>query len=434
MIWEKKMRKQHLSTKECIEIDERYGVNVYKRYPELAGARAQGAHFWTPDGIKILDLLGCFGTTWNHGWKVPQMAYRSCTLDALSGLVPTPERARFLLAMRDFTGFPRAFAKSGGGEMIETAYTTLFMHAANRGIKDPVIGLIDGFFHGRMRSSTTNSSDPAQYAGKGPCVPGYVRIPRTVEAVRNAISANMVGIVLEKHQGEAGPIFDGRGNESFYAAVHRIARENNILVVLDDVQAGMYRCGYPLSYLEDGEHYRPDAAVLAKALGGGVVAISALVGTEEFMSVFTPGCEGSTFSFLPGACAVATAVLEYAQKNPWIGERAIEVGNLFTQSLSNIPRVFVDNRGAMISIFVAGATSLEHVCHQMLSAEFPCLAKYGHVYKQGAHIRLSPPLLAVTDKGIREICSETIRPALERVSRQVVRERHSDERELGLAR
>ncbi|MDP3645957.1 MAG: aminotransferase class III-fold pyridoxal phosphate-dependent enzyme [bacterium] len=413
-----------LTSADCMRIDDAHGVNNYKR-KGFVPARAKGAYLYTPEGVQVFDGLAGYGSVIDHCWDVPIDALIKCLtdpatqLDSVSAVVATPQRAMMQIAMSNFTGYKRVFLKSSGGEIVETAYSTLFKHATLRGIpqEDQKIVLIENFFHGRMRSSQTNSSDPTQYEGKGPRVPGFMRVPRDVGAVRQAlISQNVIGIVLEKHQGEAGPILDGRGKDSFYAAVHTTARECSKLVVVDDVQAGMYRCGYKMSWMEDGEAYRPDATLFGKIIGGGIMPVSAMVSNDEFMRVITPGTDGSTFGAFPPACAVVTAVLEYMEQNPWLGTRAIEVGKRFTDNLSGIPRVSVDYRGAMISVFVHGLSSSDEACHKMLKAKHSAYVLLGHANEKGAYIRLSPAYKACTDQDIDEICAHTIRPVLEETS------------------
>lgn len=413
-----------LSTQRCLEIDDAHGVRNYRRR-SFVPERADGAYLYTPEGVKVFDCLASYGVIVSHCWDVPRRAIMQCLreMDAVSGAVQTPHRARFQKAITRFSGYSRVFMKSGGGEMMETAYTALFMHATRRGIprEKQKIALVKNFFHGRMRSSQTNSSDPDQRAGKGPRVRGFVRVSRTIQAVERALSnPNCIGIVLEKHQGEAGPIFDSRGTQSFYAAVHTIARTYGKLVVVDDVQAGMYRCGYRFSWMEDGEAYRPDATVVAKSLGGGDIPVAAMLSTDDFMSVFVPGSDGSTFGSYPPACAAATAVVEYMEAHPEMGARSLEVGKRFVDNLTGIPHVTVDHRGSMIGAYVRGLKSPHEACDAMLRTDRPAYVMAGHSYPRGSYIRLSPPFLATTDKDIDDICRYTIRPVLERVSRQLV--------------
>lgn len=424
-----KRSNSRLSTRDCERIDDEHGVKNYKR-KDFVPSRTKGAYLWTPEDVRLLDLLASYGAVMEHCWDLPIDALIKCLtdpqqqMDAVSAAVTTPYRARFQLAVTRFTGYKRVFAKCGGGEMVETAYSALFRHATMRGIpqEDQEVVLIDKFFHGRMRSSQTNSSDLHQRTGKGPRVRGFNTVLRDIEAVREALmKPNCIGIVLEKHQGEAGPIFDARGKDSFYREIHTIARQLGKLIVVDEVQSGLYRCGYKMSWMEDGPQYRPDATVLAKILGGGIEPISAIVCNDDFAKAWTPGSDGSTFGGFPPACAAATAVIEYMEQHPELGERSIAVGKRFADKLSGIPHVSVDYRGSMIGVFVESLSSAEDICHDILKAKRGAYLIPGHAYEHGTYIRISPAFKAITDGDIDDICRFTLRPVLEKVSLEIIK-------------
>ena len=176
-----------------------------------------------------------------------------------------------------------------------------------------------------------------------------------------------------------------------------------------------------MAFQEFGPNYRPDAITVGKALSGGLIAIAALVGTNDFMQVFTPGCDGSTFGGYPPACAVAVAVMEYLEEHP-LGARAREIGQRFAGHLAGIPRVTITYRGALMAIEIRGLSSPKPLCRSVLSDPYKkrVIMKPGHVYTDPhtniprSFIRIAPPILAITDEMIDEACVHTIRPALER--------------------
>ena len=199
------------------------------------------------------------------------------------------------------------------------------------------------------------------------------------------------------------------------------AREHNIPIAVDEVQTGFYRCGHLWAWQESGLKYRPDAMVLGKALGGGIMPVSALVGTEEFMSVFTPGSHGSTFGGFAPACAVACSVIDYVREHPEMGARANEIGARFAKNLAGIPNVSVRNRGALIALQIEGISTTEPLCLEMLLGEHDprVFMKHGHVYGNTAYVRIAPPILAIENSMIDEACHNTIAPVLRR-AREIV--------------
>ncbi|MBI5004240.1 aminotransferase class III-fold pyridoxal phosphate-dependent enzyme [Candidatus Kaiserbacteria bacterium] len=424
--------KRRWTSAESRRVTDKHSAQNYNRYPAVAVA-SKGAYFWDPEGNKILDLLSGYSAVLTHSWKfvifalVRFLLNPRCCLDLVSNVIYSVPYAMFCEAITRFTEFDRVLAKSDGGSATESAATALFLHAERRGIKKPKVVLIENYFHGRGRSFTTNARfDVDQYKGKGPRSRGFIVVPRTIKAIRSVLARDdVIGIILEMHRGEGGPLFD----HGEYREIIQIARTLGKYVVLDGIQDCFYRCGDRLSFQEydTEEHiYRPDAVVLGKALGGGLLPISALVGTDEFMSVFAPGTDGATFSGSPLQCVVATAVIEYLEKHgDAIGKRSKEIGRRFAENLKDIPHVDVEYRGSLIGLRIRGITSAESLCRRLLAGEYGqrIFMKHGHVYDDPhygriAHVRISPPILAITDEMIDEAC-RAIRVALLEISAKI---------------
>lgn len=426
------MSRKQWTSAECKRVIDKCSAQNYKRY-DLVAKKSKGAYIWDPEGNKILDLLSGYSAVLTHRWMliirvlVRFLLSPSQCLDLVSNTIYSVPYAKFCEAITRFTGFARVLAKSDGGAIDESALTALFLLAEERGIKDPKVVLLEHYFHGRGRSFATNAEfDEDQYKGKGPKSPGIIVVPYEIcDIVKALARTDVIGIILEVHQGEGGPFF----NDGRYRNIIKAARKYKKYVINDGIQDSLYRCGYKMAfeeYSDKSDQYRPDAVLLGKALGGGIVPISALVGTEEFMRVFKPGTDGATFSGSALQCVVATTVIEHLEKNgEEIGKRSMEIGQRFADNLADIPFVDVEHRGSLIGLRIHGLTSADALCNKLLSGYYGqrIFIKHGHVYDDPrygrvAHVRISPPILAITDAMIDEAC-KTIRTALLEISAKI---------------
>jgi ornithine--oxo-acid transaminase len=245
-------------------------------------------------------------------------------------------------------------------------------------------------FHGRTTTIIGFSSDPETRAGFGPFTPGFRVVPYgDAAALERAVDATTVAVLLEPIQGEAGVVVPPPG---YLAEVRRICDAAGALFVADEIQSGLGRVGTTFAVQREG--VRPDAVVLGKALGGGIVPVSAVVAPQEVMGVFTAGTHGSTFGGNPLACAVGRAVVgllstgEYQERSRTLGARMHErLGSL-------VGRGVVGVRGAGlwagIDVDPARGTGRE-VCEEL--AARGVLAKDTH----GSTVRLAPPLVIAED-------------------------------------
>ena len=158
------------------------------------------------------------------------------------------------------------------------------------------------------------SSDPEYKRGFGPMLPGIKLIPYgDIEALKGAITPNTAAFLIEPIQGEAGIIIPPEG---FLKAASDLCKENNVLFIADEIQAGLARTGKMFAC--DWEDVNPDVLILGKALGGGVFPISCVVANHDILGVFNPGSHGSTFGGNPLACAVSLAALMSLKKKNWL--------------------------------------------------------------------------------------------------------------------
>jgi ornithine--oxo-acid transaminase len=241
-------------------------------------------------------------------------------------------------------------------------------------------------FHGRTTTIVGFSSDPETRAGFGPFTPGFRVVPYgDATALAAAVDATTVAVLLEPIQGEAGVVVPPPG---YLAEVRRICDEAGALFVADEIQSGLGRVGTTFAVQREG--VLPDAVVLGKALGGGIVPVSAVVAPRDVLGVFTAGTHGSTFGGNPLACAVGRAVVallstgEYQERSRVLGER------MHARLNALVGRGVVGVRGAGLwaGIDVDPALGTGRDVCEALAAR-GVLAKDTH----GSTVRLAPPLI-----------------------------------------
>ncbi len=246
------------------------------------------------------------------------------------------------------------------------------------------IVVFGGNFHGRTTTIISFSDDPAARAGFGPYTPGFVTVPYgDAAALAAAIDGDTVAVLLEPIQGEAGVMIPPDG---FLREVRRLCTERRVLMIADEIQSGLGRTGTTFACEHEG--VVPDAYVLGKALGGGIIPVSAVVARADLMAVFRPGDHGSTFGGNPLACAVGIEVVRMLGTGE-LQARARELGVVLRAGLDALPRARVSavrSRGLWAGIDVVGRTGRD-VCEGLMRRGV--LAKDTH----GATIRLAPPLV-----------------------------------------
>ncbi|MEV0945864.1 ornithine--oxo-acid transaminase [Rhodococcus sp. NPDC049939] len=248
-----------------------------------------------------------------------------------------------------------------------------------------------GNFHGRTITIVGFSSDPDAYTGFGPYPPGFVSVPfGDAAAIESAITSDTVAVLLEPIQGEAGVLVPPPG---YLAAVRDICTRRGILLIADEIQSGLGRTGD--TFACDHENVKPDLYVLGKALGGGLMPVSAVVADWSVMSVLGPGQHGSTFGGNPLACAVGSAVVELLETGEY-QQRSRELGTYLHSMLSQLPPAQVSQvrgRGLWAGVQLAdGMPPARVVCERLLTRRV--LAKDAH---EGT-IRIAPPLVIERDE------------------------------------
>jgi ornithine--oxo-acid transaminase len=243
-----------------------------------------------------------------------------------------------------------------------------------------------GNFHGRTTTIVSFSTDPLAREGFGPFTPGFRIVPYgDVDAMRGALDANTVGVLLEPIQGEAGVIIPPRG---YLAAVRELCTERDVLLIADEIQSGLGRTG--TTFACELEGVVPDVYVLGKALGGGIVPVSAVVSSDAVLGVLHPGNHGSTFGGNPLAAAVGRAVVALLSTGEY-QKRAGELSGVLETGL----RQYLD--AGLVDVRVRGLWAGVDIDPTLMSGREMSermLAK-GVLVKDihGSTIRLAPPLV-----------------------------------------
>jgi ornithine--oxo-acid transaminase len=243
-----------------------------------------------------------------------------------------------------------------------------------------------GNFHGRTVTVISFSSEPLYREDFGPLAPGFITVPYgDPEAVAAAITPNTAAVLFEPIQGEAGVIVPPEG---YIRRLAEICKENNVLLMADEIQTGLGRTG--ILFACDHEQVRPDIMIVGKALSGGFYPVSAVLADRPIMGLFQPGEHGSTFGGNPLGAAVARAALRVLVEENMI-ENAAREGEYFLEQLSEINSPYIkDVRGKGLLIGVElhqKAGGARRFCVAL--KEQGILAKETHEHV----IRFAPPLI-----------------------------------------
>ncbi|MBI5065112.1 aminotransferase class III-fold pyridoxal phosphate-dependent enzyme [Candidatus Woesearchaeota archaeon] len=388
----------------------KYSANNYSPYPFVVD-RAEGFWLYNMDGHRAVDLLSAYSAVLKHRHEgiieavENELRYGS---DLVSRALCSRAFAEFAEMICTVTKYDRVLPKSDGGSITDSAVGALFMHGHKKGIKEPEVILTTDYFHGRALTFGANAFfDEDQYYGKLGKVNGIKVVDHTAEAIKNAINKNTVGIFIETHKGEGGPLFTKKED---FLAIKKVVKDNNLFFGCDEIQTGLGRCGYLMAWQEFGEEAKPDFVTLGKALGGGVIPVSALLGTEEFMSIYRPGLDGSTHGGYPPACAAGCASLKYILEEG-ICEKSLELGQYFTKQLNEIEGVNAENRGLLIRLEIEGVKSAKPACYELLlgkNRDPRVFMKYGHKN----YARIAPPPGAIVKETIDWVVEKTLKPVL----------------------
>ena len=407
-------------TQDFIGLEARFGARNYKPVPVVV-ERALDCLVWDVDGREYIDMMGAYSAV-SHGHLHPrivaaaqrQLERVAVTSRAYHGTTLGP----FLAKLCAMAGFERALPMNTGAEAVETAIKC----ARRWGHR--VKGIADGRaeimvarqnFHGRTTTIIGFSSEPDYRAGFGPFAPGFRHFDfGDMASVRAATSANTCAVLIEPIQGEAGIILPPPG---FFAELRQWCTGNDILLIDDEVQAGLGRTGKLFAFEHEG--IRPDALILGKALGGGLLPVSAFLADAAVMDVFDPGSHGSTFGGNALAAAVALEALQVIEDEKLVARSAL-LGDYLIARLravqALVPGLIRDVRGRGLWVGVdidpAQATARELV--QRMAQE-GVLSKETHE----TVIRFAPPLTItceLIDRAVEVVAAVVVAKSRERAA------------------
>ncbi|MCC3374914.1 ornithine--oxo-acid transaminase [Cohnella sp. REN36] len=394
---------------ERISQAERHGARNYLPLPVVV-ARAEGVWVYDPEGRRYLDMLSAYSAL-NHGHRHPAIV---AALRAQADRVTLTSRAfhhdrlgDFYEALAAYTNQPAILPMNTGAEAVETALKAARRWAYEvKGVPDGLAEVIvcEDNFHGRTIAATSMSSAPVYKRGFGPFTPGFRLVPYgDLDALARAIGPHTAAFLVEPIQGEAGVRIPPDGYLKGAAA---LCKANRVLFVADEIQTGFGRTGRPFAC--DWEDVKPDMYVLGKALGGGILPVSAVAAGWDVLGVFEPGSHGSTFGGNPLACAVAIAALQVV-RDERLTERAEVRGAYLLRRLRTLrDPVIAEIRGRGLLIGIELAVPARPYCERLLAHGVLCKETHGNV------IRLAPPL--VIEEAELDFAFEAIRRTFEELS------------------
>ncbi|MBI4293157.1 MAG: ornithine--oxo-acid transaminase [Betaproteobacteria bacterium] len=378
------------------EIENLYGAHNYLPLPVVL-TRGQGAYLWDDHGRRYLDMMSAYSAV-SHGHCHPRLLEALTTqaqrLAVTSRAYYNDRLPLFLKRLCEISGQDLALPVNTGLEAVETAIKAARKWGYKvKGVPADRVEIIacDGNFHGRSTAIIAMSSEQQYRDGFGPYPAGFVRIPYgDPQALERAITPNTAAFLVEPIQGEAGIVVPPRG---YLSACAEICRHHGVLLICDEVQTGLGRTGRMFA-CED-EAVKPDGLILGKALGGGLLPVSAFLARRDVLEVFTPGDHGSTFGGNPLASAVGLAAIDVLIEERLV-QRAADLGDYLLRELRALKSPLireVRGRGLLIGVDIDPArASAREVCESLL--------RHGVLSKDTHHtvVRLAPPLVIVREQ------------------------------------
>ena len=401
------------STSELMELTREHSAHNYHPLPVVI---AEGEGVWVTDveGRRYLDMLAAYSAL-NFGHRHPRLIsaaqHQLDRLTLVSRAFDHDQFGPFCAELAELAGMDAVLPMNTGAEAVETAikvarkwgYTVKGVPA-----DQAVIIVFGGNFHGRTTTIVSFSTDDDARAGFGPYTPGFRVVPygdlNAVAAVVGELGERVVAVLVEPIQGEAGVIVPPPG---FLAGLRQLCTAHGILMIADEIQSGLGRTGE--TFACSAENVVPDAYLLGKALGGGIVPVSAMVSTWPVLGVLRPGQHGSTFGGNPLACAVAREVIAMLRSGEYQARSAV-LGRRMHERLARLPGDAVRaarGRGLWAGLEFASLSGRE-VCERL--AARGVLAKETHDNftdsnvqrrRSGTQVRgvvrLAPPLVISQD-------------------------------------
>lgn len=386
------------------ELEQRYGARNYHPLP-VTLVRGEGVFLWDDQGRRYLDMMSAYSAvSFGHGHPalVRVLIEQAGRLAVTSRAFYTDRLGPFLARLCQDTGMDRALPMNTGAEAVETALKAARKWGYKvKGVPEGQARIVvaEGNFAGRTTTIVGFSSEAQYRDGFGPFAPGFVSVPYgDVAALEKALTPETVAFLVEPIQGEAGIVVPPPG---YLRAARELCTRHHVLLICDEVQTGLGRTGRVLACQH--EDVVPDGVTLGKALGGGLLPVSAFCAREEVMGVFRPGDHGSTFGGNPLGAAVGLAALELLEREG-LCERAQHLGERLMGGLRALRHPAlrqVRGRGLLVGVeidpaFAHARTVCEALMHEGV------LSKDTH----DTVLRFAPPLTvsaAQIDEAVRAL-------------------------------
>lgn len=396
------MNQEIMTSAKAMELENQYGAHNYHPLPVVLD-KGEGVYVWDVEGKRYLDFLSAYSAV-NQGHCHPRIIStfieQSKKLTLTSRAFYNSKLGEYEQYITSFFGYDKVLPMNTGVEGGETAVKLARKWGYTvKGIPDNQAQMVfvDGNFWGRTLAAISSSNDPSSYAGFGPYMSGYLRIPyNDLSALESVFkeNPNIAGFMFEPIQGEAGVVVP---HEGYLKGVRDLCTKYNVLMIADEVQTGLARTGKMLAC--DHENVKPDILVLGKALSGGTMPVSAVLCNDEIMMTIKPGEHGSTYGGNPLACAVAMEALQVL-KDEKMAENAEKLGIQFRAALEELQSktdkiVLVRGKGLLNAVVIndnEDSHAAWDICVKM--AEMGLLAKPTH----GNIIRFAPPLCITEDE------------------------------------
>lgn len=389
-----------------VALDERWSTHNYHPLPVVI-AHAEGAWVTDVEGRRYLDFLAGYSAL-NFGHRHPDLV--AAAVEQLDRVTLTSrafhhdQLGLFCRELAELTGTEMVLPMNSGAEAVESAIKVARKWAYRvKGVPEDTAEIVvaGSNFHGRTTTIVSFSTDPVARADFGPFTPGFVVVKYgDVDALADAVTERTAAVLVEPIQGEAGVLVPPAG---YLREVRRICDNAGALLIADEIQSGLARTGELLAL--DHEGVRADLYTLGKALGGGIVPVSAVVGSRSVLGVLRPGEHGSTFGGNPLACAVGRAVVrllrtgEFQARSAELGRHLLDrLGELVGHGVAE-----VRGRGLWAGIDIApGGLTGRQACEAL--AGLGVLCKETH----DMTLRVAPPLVISSedlDRGIDAVAS-----------------------------
>ncbi len=384
------------NTVNYIKQAEDWGAHNYNPLP-IVIERGEGVWVFDVDGNKYMDMLSAYSAL-NQGHRHPRiinaLLEQAANVTITSRAFHNNRMGEFLEKLCKLCGYDRALPMNTGSEAVETAIKAARKWAYKvKGIpeNEGEIIVCSNNFHGRTITIISFSSEEQYKSGFGPYTPGFKIIEYgNINALREAINKNTIALMIEPIQGEGGVIVPPAG---YLAEARKITRENNLLLIFDEIQTGFGRTGKMFAF--EYEQAKPDILALGKALGGGVYPVSAVLADNEIMNVFKPGDHGSTFGGNPMAAAVASTAIDVIVDEK-LDQKAAELGEYFCSKLNEMNSKYVKQirgKGLMIGVEIKKECGLARpFCERLMKKGILCKETHGQT------IRFTPPLVITKEE------------------------------------